>query len=290
MFFLLILSLLDVGTQRKVQNSGCIELDGLTSPYYLEIKDSSRICVNIEKGAFLIKGDSITLYNLHGTQSSNAFGAGSGSYYIYSLKYPQIAKLFIVHSDDETELIINTKTNWKGAVTLYQEYENNQFKINNKQTMAFINPNKFNIKAKKIGKSLISYNNNTREDELSLDSQEFVQIGVKSSEDTQEKSSYKITSKVEIEVTGNENIFPQIMFKSLPNLFFVDGIIDMTLNDYYYDNESDTIIIIVLGIIAAILGFLIVFCIVYFLILKKPCFKAFRKLTLEDSSLTQTLL
>ena len=272
----------DIGNQDP--NANCMDLENyfyrLYSPEYIftPTEKSSSLCVTMSRGGFVVSGEDITISDSHGNTEKGAFGAGDGRYNISTTNLAQKIYIYYIDSEVESELILITKTNWEGSITLQVEKKDNRTVTYNNQYIAFFNPNKLKASAKPLKDSLVYNNKETRDVyEIEFGSRRFLQIGIKSSvnaDDIYKKANAAVVGKINVNVEGNKHSLPEKIMKVESGKFLSSNSPEFEVKDYagYVPMRTgDAVTIAILVIICAAIVAAIVFNVVYFVILKKPC-------------------
>ena len=276
-------NLSNLSTNKYAPNAGCVDLESnfraIKMPdYTFDASKNPSVCVTMSRGGFVVAGEDITIKTREGYTEEGAFGASAGTYVISTTKTNQKVNVYYIDSEVESELILITKSNWKGAITLEVEKKGTSTAKFNNQYIAFFNVNKMTASVKPQKDSLV-YHNKEAEDvyEVEYLSRQFVQIGIKSSVNITElakKENFRVVGKLNVNVKGNKNSIPEKIIKIEPDMFFTPNSPEFEVVDYagFVGLPTDEAIAVVVGaVLGLIIVGIIVFSIVYFVILKKPC-------------------
>ena len=279
-----------------VPNPSCIDVTGKTEVVTIQYNSThENHCITAQTGGFVIVGQSLEIPDSMGNYHKDAFGAGAGTYSIYSSVYPQTLKIYAINGGDASEILLNTKSNWQGSVSYNKQIENGHQKTYYNQIMTIINTNKLQGSVEARENSLITYNGQTMtDDEIEIPSTELVQIGAKPQNEKTSGTHINL-AKVDIHISGPLNELPEKIIHVISGQIFTATTPDIEIIDYAsslgYRSGSNKATIIVLSVIAVLLFCIIIFLIVWFIVLKKPCCRLGAILIGEgNESLTVNLL
>ena len=222
------------GSKRvPAEDASCVDLATLVGDSGYDF-DGTEFCVAAPNSAFIVAGSGLTICNeTHGMETANAFGAAFGSYYISG--NAQTLRFYEIQMAEVGMTILNTKSNWEGAISYRIKYSDRTYEKINMQSMIIFNPNQVTVNYETEGGCKVYIDGEDKSEKGEEKSITLSTLQILPNEELPEEGeegggTYK--GRAQISISGNSNIVPEKIIILNPGTIFSDGMIDSTIPDY----------------------------------------------------------